>query len=96
MRISDFGLRVATTGGRVKLFAMADLPVRDPRPPESPPLAARIGLVAGPLAALTVYFLLPGGDGGLAHSARACGGVFVLEPSRKLRLYPFEPRTCPF
>src|SRR5687768_9262814 len=45
---------------------------------ESPPLAARIGLFAGPIAALTVYFLLPGGDGGLSHSARACGGVATL------------------
>jgi sodium-dependent dicarboxylate transporter 2/3/5 len=45
---------------------------------ESPPLAARIGLMAGPIAALTVFFLLPGGDGGLSHAARACGGVATL------------------
>ena len=45
---------------------------------ESPPLAARIGLLAGPIAALTVFFLLPGGDGGLSHAARACAGVATL------------------
>ena len=45
---------------------------------ESPPLAARIGLFAGPIAAFTVFFLLPGGDGGLSHAARACGGVATL------------------
>ncbi|MCI0361399.1 MAG: anion permease [Planctomycetaceae bacterium] len=46
---------------------------------ESPSLAARIGLAAGPIAALTVFFLLPGGDGGgLSHAARACGGVATL------------------
>ena len=45
---------------------------------ESPPLAARIGLLTGPIAALTVFFLLPGGDAGLSHAARACGGVAAL------------------
>jgi len=45
---------------------------------ESPPLAARIGLFAGPVLALTVFFLLPGGEGGLAHAGRACGGVATL------------------
>jgi sodium-dependent dicarboxylate transporter 2/3/5 len=45
---------------------------------ESPPLAARIGLFAGPVAALTVFFLLPGGDVGLSHAARACAGVATL------------------
>lgn len=53
----------------------------DPTPArshESPPLAARIGLFAGPVAALTVFFLLPGGDGGLSQAARACGGVATL------------------
>jgi solute carrier family 13 (sodium-dependent dicarboxylate transporter), member 2/3/5 len=52
-------------------------------PPLAPPheattLAARIGLFAGPVLALTAYFLLPAGDGGLSHSARACGGVATL------------------
>ncbi|MCU0876617.1 MAG: DASS family sodium-coupled anion symporter [Pirellulaceae bacterium] len=45
---------------------------------ESPPLIARLGLVAGPLLAVLVYFLLPGGEAGLSHAARACGGVAVL------------------
>jgi sodium-dependent dicarboxylate transporter 2/3/5 len=45
---------------------------------ESPPLVARLGLVAGPLLALLAYFLLPGGAEGLSHAARACGGVAVL------------------
>src|SRR5438876_8260872 len=45
---------------------------------ESPPLAARIGVIAGPVLALTVYWLLPQGDGGLSHAARACGGVATL------------------
>jgi sodium-dependent dicarboxylate transporter 2/3/5 len=44
----------------------------------SPPLAARIGLFAGPILALLVYYFLPGGDGGLSHAARACGGVAAL------------------
>jgi sodium-dependent dicarboxylate transporter 2/3/5 len=58
---------------------MTDAPERGAaRPTESPPLAARIGLWAGPIAALTVFFLLPSGDGGLAHAARACGGVATL------------------
>ncbi len=47
-------------------------------PHESPSLAARIGLFAGPVLALTVFFLLPGGDGGLSHAGRACGGVATL------------------
>jgi sodium-dependent dicarboxylate transporter 2/3/5 len=45
---------------------------------ESPPLVARVGLVLGPLAALAVFWLLPAGDGGLSHAARACGGVATL------------------
>src|SRR5439155_14786211 len=45
---------------------------------EAPPLAARIGLVAGPLLAVVVFFLLPGGDSGLSLPARACGGVATL------------------
>ncbi|MDX1948392.1 MAG: DASS family sodium-coupled anion symporter [Pirellulaceae bacterium] len=45
---------------------------------ESPSLAARVGLIAGPALALVVYFLLPEGDGGLSHAARACGGVATL------------------
>ena len=45
---------------------------------EAPPLAARIGLFAGPILGLTVYFLLPTGDGGLSHAARACSGVATL------------------
>src|SRR5436190_12927319 len=45
---------------------------------EAPPLASRIGLFAGPILALTVFFLLPQGDGGLSHAARACGGVATL------------------
>jgi sodium-dependent dicarboxylate transporter 2/3/5 len=44
----------------------------------APSLAARIGLFAGPILALTVFFLLPQGDGGLTHAARACGGVATL------------------
>jgi hypothetical protein len=58
---------------------MSDAEPRSEAPPnESPPLAARIGLIAGPIAAMTVFFLLPGGDGGLTHAARACGGVATL------------------
>ena len=49
-----------------------------PAPHEAPPLAASIGLWAGPILALTVFFLLPHGGGGLAHAARACGGVATL------------------
>jgi sodium-dependent dicarboxylate transporter 2/3/5 len=45
---------------------------------ESPPLAARIGLLAGPLLALLVFFVLPSGDGGLSHAARACGSGATL------------------
>jgi solute carrier family 13 (sodium-dependent dicarboxylate transporter), member 2/3/5 len=41
-------------------------------------LAARIGLFAGPLLAVIVYCLLPGGEGGLAHAARASGGIATL------------------
>src|SRR3954469_25541220 len=52
--------------------------VGQPRRVESPPLAGRIGLVAGPLLALAVFFALPSGDGGLSHAARACGGVATL------------------
>src|SRR5438128_4540651 len=50
----------------------------EPHRIESPPLAARIGLFAGPILALTVFFLLPQGDSGLSHAARACGGVATL------------------
>ncbi len=45
-------------------------------PHEAPPVAARIGLWAGPILALSVFFLLP--DDGLSHAARACGGVATL------------------
>jgi sodium-dependent dicarboxylate transporter 2/3/5 len=46
---------------------------------EAPPLAARIGLVAGPVLAVAVFFTLPdGGEGGLSDAARACGGVATL------------------
>ena len=45
-------------------------------PPEAPPLAARIGLFAGPILALAVFWLLP--QTGLSHAARACGGVATL------------------
>jgi solute carrier family 13 (sodium-dependent dicarboxylate transporter), member 2/3/5 len=45
---------------------------------EATTFAARIGLFAGPVLAVIVYFLLPGGDGGLAHAARACGGIATL------------------
>src|SRR5436305_14224201 len=50
----------------------------EPRPTQSPPLAARLGLFAGPALALLIYYLLPSGDGGLSHAARACGGVAAL------------------
>jgi len=50
----------------------------EPHRVESPPLAGRIGLFAGPLLALVVFFLLPSGDGGLSHAAKACGGVATL------------------
>ena len=39
----------------------------EPHRLESPPLAGRIGLVAGPILALIVFLLLPGGDGGLSQ-----------------------------
>jgi solute carrier family 13 (sodium-dependent dicarboxylate transporter), member 2/3/5 len=45
---------------------------------EAPPLAARIGLIAGPVLAVLVFFLLPGGESGLTPAARACGGVATL------------------
>src|SRR5689334_13167193 len=45
---------------------------------ESPPLAARLGVVAGPVLALVVYFALPGGDSELSHAARACRAVATL------------------
>jgi sodium-dependent dicarboxylate transporter 2/3/5 len=47
-------------------------------PAEAPPLVGRIGLVAGPVLAMTVYFLLPVGEEGLSHAGRACGGVAAL------------------
>lgn len=40
-----------------------------------PPLAAQVGLIAGPLIALAVWWLLPRE---LAEPARACGGVAAL------------------
>jgi sodium-dependent dicarboxylate transporter 2/3/5 len=45
---------------------------------ESPPIAARIGLFAGPILAFVVFFLLPEGEGGLTTAARACGGIATL------------------
>src|SRR6188508_1132109 len=45
---------------------------------ESPPLAARIGLVVGPILAAVIFLVLPQGDGGLSHAARACAGVATL------------------
>src|SRR4051812_23734467 len=45
---------------------------------EGPPLAARLGLLAGPMCAAAVFFLLPGGSDGLEYRARACGGVATL------------------
>src|SRR5258705_5397359 len=45
---------------------------------EAPPLAARIGLFAGPALAVAVFFLLPGGESGLPIAGRACGGVGTL------------------
>src|SRR3954465_14372118 len=45
---------------------------------EAPPLAARIGFFAGPVLAVAVFFLLPGGESGLSLAARACGGVATL------------------
>src|SRR5262245_7496205 len=48
----------------------------DAAPHEATPLAARIGLFAGPTLALAVFFLLP--QTGLSHAARACGGVATL------------------
>lgn len=41
-------------------------------------LAMRIGLVAGPLLGLAVFLLLPAGDAGLSHAAKACAGVATL------------------
>jgi sodium-dependent dicarboxylate transporter 2/3/5 len=58
--------------------SVAELDAGEALQVESPSLAARIGLVAGPIAALTVFFLLPGGDEGLHFAARACGGVATL------------------
>jgi sodium-dependent dicarboxylate transporter 2/3/5 len=45
---------------------------------ESTPLAARIGLITGPVFALVVFYLLPQGEAGLAHAPRACAGVATL------------------
>src|SRR5438309_253069 len=45
---------------------------------DSPPIAARVGIVVGPVLALLIYFLLPSGDGGLSHAARACGSAAAL------------------
>ena len=41
-----------------------------------PPLAARLGLVAGPVLAMAVFFLLPASE--LSQAARAAGGVATL------------------
>src|SRR5438034_7079123 len=41
-----------------------DIGLAKPQRIEAPPIAARIGLFAGPLLALVVFFLLPQGDGG--------------------------------
>src|SRR6478672_7634859 len=43
---------------------------------EAPPLAARIGLFAGPVLAALVFFLLPAS--GMTPAARACGGLATL------------------
>ena len=43
---------------------------------ESPALAGRIGLIAGPILAILVFWLLP--SDGLPYPARACGGVATL------------------
>jgi len=40
--------------------------------------ASRIGFIAGPILAVAVFLLLPQGDGGLSHAARASGGVATL------------------
>jgi solute carrier family 13 (sodium-dependent dicarboxylate transporter), member 2/3/5 len=45
---------------------------------ESPAIAARIGLIVGPILAIVVFFLLPEGSGGLTTAARACGGIATL------------------
>ena len=61
------------------MTAMTDPPSLPPGSPnKAPSLAARIGLFAGPVLAVVVYFLLPGGEGGLSEAARACGGVATL------------------
>jgi solute carrier family 13 (sodium-dependent dicarboxylate transporter), member 2/3/5 len=57
---------------------MSSDPLQEPQRIEAPPLAARIGLFAGPILALAVYFLLPREAGGLSDAARACGGVATL------------------
>ncbi len=48
----------------------------EPQRVEAPPLAARIGLVAGPVLAVLVFFLLP--QSGLTPAARASGGLATL------------------
>jgi sodium-dependent dicarboxylate transporter 2/3/5 len=40
--------------------------------------AARVGLIAGPILAVVVFLVLPHGDDGLSHAARACGGIATL------------------
>src|SRR5262245_23527662 len=50
----------------------------EPERIEAPPLAARIGLLAGPVLAVLVFFLLPGGESGLPPAARSCGGIATL------------------
>src|SRR6267142_749389 len=57
---------------------MSTDPAQQPHRIEAPPLAARIGIFAGPILAVVVFFLLPGGESGLAYPARACGGVATL------------------
>lgn len=42
------------------------------------PIISWIGRIAGPIVALLVYWLLPGGDGGLSHSGRAIAGCGAL------------------
>src|SRR5437763_4909468 len=50
----------------------------EPQRVEAPPLAARIGLFAGPALAVVVFLLLPAGEIWLPFAARACGGVATL------------------
>src|SRR5262245_2279623 len=45
---------------------------------EGTTFAARIGLLAVPILAVEVFFLLLQGDGGLSHAARASGSIATL------------------